>query len=182
MTTTRWGTTLALGLLLVATAAGCAKNTESPGVATAASGAPKGSPTSTAEPGQDDELLYSRCMRENGMTWFPDPEDGRLAVRVPSDVDQKKMQAAQEACRKYSPDGGDRPPPDPEAVEQARQMSKCMRANGVPNFPDPQPDGGIAIDGDKLGTGPGEPDFDKAEQVCAKHRPAPRNRNGGGGA
>ena len=31
------------------------------------------------------------------------------------------------------------------------KMAKCMRENGVPDFPDPQPDGGIQIDGDKLG-------------------------------
>ncbi|MBG0567692.1 hypothetical protein [Actinoplanes aureus] len=106
------------------------------------------------------------------MTWFPDPEDGQLTVAVPSDVDREKMAAAEKACRQYAPDGGERPEPDPEAIELTRQMAKCMRENGVPNFPDPQPDGGLAIDGDKLGTGPGDPTFDKAEQACSRYRPS----------
>ena len=61
---------------------------------------------------------------------------------------------------------------DAEQVERLRQVAKCMRENGVPNYPDPDPDGGISIDGDKLGTGPGEPTFDKAEQACSRYRPS----------
>jgi hypothetical protein len=50
-------------------------------------------------------------------------------------------------------------------------MAKCMRANGVPNFPDPGPNGQLAIDSSKLGTGPGDPTWDKAEKACAEYRP-----------
>jgi hypothetical protein len=56
-----------------------------------------------------------------------------------------------------------------------------MRENGVPNFPDPNPDGGIAIKGDELGTGPGDPTFDKAQEICSKNMPdgGPRRIEGG---
>ena len=119
------------------------------------------------------------------MAWFPDPEDGKLSVAVPSDVDRKEMQEAEEACRQYAPDGGERPVPDPEALEQSRQMAKCMRENGVPNFPDPNPDGSLSLDGQKIGMGPGDPTFDKAEQACSKYRPSgavERHAEGPGGS
>jgi hypothetical protein len=170
-------------------AAGCAKTTETPGVATAAGSNPKS--TASAAPSAEpyDPIKYSECMRDNGMSWFPDPVDGKMTVAIPADVDKGKLKEAEEACRQYAPNGGERPEPDPEALELGRQMAKCMRENGVPNFPDPEPDGGIAIDSSKLGTGPGDPTFDKAEQACSKHRPSGAverhvegNTAGGGGA
>ena len=143
-------------------------------MATAASGAPKASATATPQAGIDPDapIKYARCMRENGMTWFPDPQNGRTAVRVPSNVDPEKMKAAEQACRQYAPNGGERAQMNPEDLEQVRQMARCMRETGVPNFPDPKPDGSLEINGDLLGTGPGEPTFDKAEQLCSKYRPS----------
>ncbi|MEU4427893.1 hypothetical protein AB0F81_45340 [Actinoplanes sp. NPDC024001] len=174
METTRWRTALALGVLLAALASGCAGSAESPTVATAASSDPKatGTATPTASVDPDAPLKHARCMRANGMTWFPDPQDGRMAVELPANVDREKLEAAEEACRQYAPDGGEKPRMDPELLEQARQMAKCMRENGVPNFPDPDPDGSSVVDGSKVGMGPGDPVFDKAEQACSKYRPS----------
>ena len=109
------------------------------------------------------------------MTWFKDPEPDERGIRisVPKGQDKAKVDAAMEACKKFLPNGGEPPKMDAAAAEQVRQMSKCMRENGVPNFPDPGPDGGIQIDGDKLGMSPGEPDFDAAEKACARFRPSP---------
>jgi hypothetical protein len=58
-------------------------------------------------------------------------------------------------------------------LEQMRQMAKCMRENGVPDFPDPSAEGGIRLDAGKLGAGPGDPVFDKAQQKCDKYMPRP---------
>jgi hypothetical protein len=33
-----------------------------------------------------------------------------------------------------------------QAFERARKLTDCMRANGVPNFPDPHPDGSFSQD------------------------------------
>jgi hypothetical protein len=33
-----------------------------------------------------------------------------------------------------------------DAFQQARKLTGCMRANGVPNFPDPHPDGSFSQD------------------------------------
>jgi hypothetical protein len=116
-------------------------------------------------------------MREHGMTWFPDPAGGRMAINIPKGTDPKKMEAAQEACKQYQPDGGQAHQPSAEELQQARDMAKCMRDNGVTNFPDPNPDGSIRIDGSKLGTGPGDPTFDKAEKACSKYLPPGASRS-----
>lgn len=154
-------------------ATGCAKSNEGPGVATAASGGPKApaSPSASVSVDPDAPIKYARCMRENGMTWFPDPQDGKTVVRVPSNVNREQMQAAEEACREYAPNGGEKPEIDPADLERARQMAKCMRENGVPNFPDPNAEGGIGLDREKLGTGPGDPTFDEAEKKCSQYLP-----------
>ena len=174
-------TVLAFGLLLALASAGCARGTDDGnGVATAVTGVPKvsSSPTSTAGPDAETAIKFSKCMREQGLTWFPDPDPGgRLAISVPQGTDPKKVEAAQTACKKYAPAGPANGKADPQAIEQARQMAKCMRANGVPNFPDPDPDGGISIDGSKLGTGPGDPTFDKAQTACSKYLPPGAGQN-----
>jgi ABC-type sugar transport system ATPase subunit len=33
-----------------------------------------------------------------------------------------------------------------QAFQRAQELAECMRANGVPNFPDPQPDGSFSQD------------------------------------
>ncbi|MEU4560360.1 hypothetical protein AB0F72_18435 [Actinoplanes sp. NPDC023936] len=175
---------LAAGALFAALATGCAgPATSSPDVATAQSAAPDApttpSPSVSIDP--DSPLKYSQCMRENGMTWFPDPDtSGRMAVRVPSNVNQEDLKKAEEACRRWAPDAGEKPRMSAEDLEKARQMSKCMRENGVPNFPDPKPDGSISINGDKLGTGPGDPAFDKAEELCSQYLPKGRTEKKSG--
>jgi hypothetical protein len=170
-TTMRTTRILALGLLLTMAAAGCGKAAEGDQVASAG-GAPTASASAAAAQDDDAPLKFSQCMREQGMSWFPDPQPGGgLQIKVPQSTDKAKFDAAMAACKEWAPDGGDRGPADPQQLEQARQMAQCMRDNGVPNFPDPQADGSIRLDGDKIGKGPGDPAFDKAEQACSKFRP-----------
>ncbi len=44
-------------------------------------------------------------------------------------------------------------------------FAECMRANGVPNFPDPEPGGGVAL---PAGTNPSSPAFKAAQAKCQK--------------
>jgi hypothetical protein len=168
--------------LLLALAAGCGKAPPGGGVASA-DGTPTASASASAgaAPVRDEDapLKYSQCMREQGMTWFPDPEGDRLQIKVPQGTDKAKFDAAMAACKEFSPDGGERGPADPELLEQGRKLSQCMRDNGVPNFPDPQPDGSMRVDGAKVGMGPGDPAFDKAEAACSKFRPERRETSEG---
>lgn len=172
--------TLAVLALLLLTAGCASKDNDGSGVATARSG-PAATPSATGTDsggGEPDLVKFSQCMRDNGLSWFPDPDgEGRLMVRPPKDVDRTKMEAAEEACKKYSPNGGNAPRLSPEDLEKARQMSQCMRENGVPNFPDPQPNGSITLKRDKVGTGPGDPTFDKAAEKCSRFMPQPRRED-----
>jgi hypothetical protein len=173
----------ALLLVLLVSLAGCAADPGGDGVATAGGTPTGGASSAPAAGGDTDGLKFAQCMRENGMTWFKDPEPDQRGIRiaVPPGQDRTKVDAAMEACKKFLPNGGEPPEMDAAAIEQARQMAKCMRENGVPNFPDPGPNGEIRIDGSKLGTGPGQPDFDAAEKACARFRPSPPPGAPGGG-
>ncbi|BBH66456.1 hypothetical protein ACTI_31410 [Actinoplanes sp. OR16] len=178
----------ALVLLSIGLSGCAATAADSPDVATAQSAAPgvTSSPSASTD-GKADPVKYAQCMRENGMTWFPDPDsDGRMTVAVPRTVDQEEMKKAEQACREWSPMNGEKPQLSAEDLEKARQMSKCMRENGVPNFPDPNADGSLEINGDELGTGPGQEAFDSAEQACSQYLPKQRSKergtDGGDGA
>jgi hypothetical protein len=57
--------------------------------------------------------------------------------------------------------------------------SRCMRENGVPNFPDPKPndEGGLTISPGEAGFDPSSPQFKAAERACERYVP---RRDGGG--
>jgi hypothetical protein len=162
---------LALGLLLTLAASGCGKaDDDGGGVASAGGTATPTSSAAAAEQEADAPLKFSQCMREQGITWFPDPEPAGKGMRlaIPKGADKGKMEKAMEACKKYAPNGGEPRKLNPEELEKARQMAQCMRDHGVKDFPDPQPDGNIRMLGDK---GPGDPTFDKAMEACQQYGP-----------
>jgi hypothetical protein len=160
--------------------AGCAGNNQSPGVATANGGA---TPTASAssQPSEGDPLKHAQCMRENGLPGFEDPEPDQKGIRikVPKGTDKKKVDAAMAACKQYLPNGGEPRKLDPAITAKLREFAKCMRANGVPEFPDPQADGGLEIRAQKGGNlDPESAAFKKADAACAQYRP---EGPGGGG-
>lgn len=56
----------------------------------------------------EDMLAFVRCMRENGVASFPDPQpDGRILINRGAGVDPEsaEFQAAEETCRKLLPGG-----------------------------------------------------------------------------
>jgi hypothetical protein len=111
---------------------------------------------------------YAQCIRANGVPDFPDPDpDGRLRGPAHEQQDNPKFRAAQEKCRDLAP-GGEHQRSDPASVEQMREFSQCMRDNGVPDFPDPDPDGRLR--------GPGheqqdDPKFRAAMETCRQKLP-----------
>ena len=167
---------LALSLLLLVAAAGCAKPADSDGVATAGNGAsPTASPSAAAGFDKDAGLRLAQCMRENGVPNFPDPqlqEGGGTRLIMPEGVSPQDADAAMQKCKQYAPNGGTPPKLNPEQVERARQMAKCMRANGVPNFPDPGADGRLSVNLNDLGLTPDDPKMKAAEEACKQFRPS----------
>jgi hypothetical protein len=102
--------------------------------------APAAAPTGPASANQ-----FVACMREQGVDMVdPEPGDtsGRSALRHELDVnhrgDDPAFQAALDRCAPLLPA---MPPPDAdEAVLAAlREFARCMRDNGLPDFPDPDP-------------------------------------------
>jgi hypothetical protein len=119
---------------------------------------------------------YSQCIRENGVTNFPDQRavNGQIQLSLPPDVDPNspQFQQALEACRSLSPmqqNGGGAP--SAEQQEQILKFVECMRKNGVPDFPDPTT-GGVVIGGPNSGIDPNSPQFQSAMQACRSLIPA----------
>ncbi|MEN3362704.1 MAG: hypothetical protein V7637_6686 [Mycobacteriales bacterium] len=63
------------------------------------------------------------------------------------------------------------PSPSTGANNSPVKYSQCMRAHGVPKFPDPGGNGGIALDAGKLGVDPRSTVFKAAEKACESVRP-----------
>jgi hypothetical protein len=117
---------------------------------------------------QDQALAFARCMRENGVPDFPDPDaEGRFSEGE-HDPDDPALRAAQEACRDVAPGGEHENLGDPALVEQMREYSQCMRDNGVPDFPDPDADGRLRGVGHEQRD---DPTFRAASETCREKLP-----------
>jgi hypothetical protein len=83
-------------------------------------------------------------MRANGVPSFPDTGPNGFQIRPGSGMTQSPgYQTAFSTCHRYLPQSGHSPPvPARERLEEVK-FAQCMRANGVPSFPDPGPDGAI---------------------------------------
>jgi hypothetical protein len=164
-------TGFAVGLLLVFGAVGCSTAGEGDGVATA--GGQSSSAAKAAGAGGQDQLIkYTQCMRDHGVD-MPDvapDSDGGVRMELPDGADPAKVEAANKECKQYMPGGGEPQKADPQMVEQLRNFAKCMRDNGVTDFPDPGANGDTEL---KAGPGldPQSPKFKAAEQTCARFMP-----------
>jgi hypothetical protein len=167
-------------LLLALAGAGCGGGDDGDGVASAGGTA---SPTTSAKAGDADEaeaaLKYVQCMRENGVPNMADPkvgDNGEVQMDLNADgLDPAKVDAAQEKCKKLLPNGGEPQKIDPQRLEQLRQYSKCMRENGLPDFPDPS-DQGLQLDGNKFP--PDDPKMKAANEKCSRYMPTPLDGGG----
>jgi hypothetical protein len=167
------------GLLLVLALAACGRADGGSGVATA-----NGTASASAVPvgGRGDMVKFAKCMRENGFPDFKDPgAGGGGSALIPQGADPEQVKAAQEKCKQYLPNGGEASKVSAEELERSRQFAKCMRANGVPDFPDPKGDSG-ATGGDRLeGVDTNSPEFKAGQQKCEKLVPRPTGGPGGPG-
>jgi hypothetical protein len=180
--------------------AGCGGSSSTPGVAhladtpgpsaTTASGS--SSPESSASI-QRKMVAYSQCMRTHGVPEFPEPTEGHLLVHSSNhnghvtgvNPQSSQFQAAQKVCGKLLPEGGaPSPAQQAKAQESALKLSRCMRAHGVPNFPDPTFSGGAIRmklkAGGANGIDPESPRFRAAQKACQSIAPGPGGKGGPG--
>jgi hypothetical protein len=166
----RKATILVAALLFVGAMTGCTENKD-PSVATAQGAEESANPSAATAA---DPRQFAQCMREHGMDWFPDPAGpgADVVISPPADVDQAKLSAARQACRKYTRNGDS--PEGTSADDQAKMLAyaRCMRQNGVTEFPDPKADGaGGAINLRDLGIDPNSSTFKAAQEKCKSNLP-----------
>ena len=97
------------------------------------------------------QVAYAQCMRTHGVPGFKDPTITHSAqgVGVSQGVSASVAQSpafgsAQHACQRLLPPGGQGPSDQPVTGAQHAQIvtfAACVRVHGVPNMPDPGPNG-----------------------------------------
>jgi hypothetical protein len=143
----------AAAVALVFALAACGGGADQPAVATA--GSPGARPTASATAASgivaeyvENQRKLAKCFRERGFN-VPDPDSkGHLdfsAMGGKNKADPKHL-AAWEACKEFNvPVPAElqekEPPLTAEQLANLREYAKCMRANGMPRWPDPNADG-----------------------------------------
>lgn len=160
---------LALALALT----GCSSDDGGGRVATAQSSG-KEKPDAKPSMGERDRALkFAQCMRQNGVEMEDPKEGGRVIVKARKKGSKALMDKAMEKCREYQPRGGGiGGKADPQAVAAMQKYAKCMRENGVAEFPDPKPGGGLQMNKSIQD----DPDFRTGEEKCKSHLASERKR------
>jgi hypothetical protein len=92
-------------------------------------------------------VKFAECMRSNGVSQFPDPgASGKLTIDAVAngsslDTSAPAFKQAIRACKGLEPAGfmgGER---SSQQQQAGLKFAQCIRANGVPDFPDPLPNG-----------------------------------------
>lgn len=129
----------------------------------------KDSTSNSAADPQEAGRRYAQCMRANGVPDFPDPEpNGEFRGAGHEQQDDPTFRDASEACRDLAPGGEHERAADPATLEQMRAFSQCMRDNGVPDYPDPDPDGQLRGAGHEQQD---DPTFRDAMEACRGELP-----------
>jgi hypothetical protein len=91
-------------------------------------------------------VKFAECMRNNGVSEFPDPDaTGKLTIDQVANGSHLNPEApafkqALSACKSLEPGGFAGHKRTPQEQAYALKFAQCIRANGVPEFPDPNPD------------------------------------------
>jgi hypothetical protein len=131
----------AMVALISVIGAGCGSN--APSETGSASGSSSGS-AGTANSTREKAVKFAECMRDNGVSEFPDPDaSGELTIDgvlngSSLDPSTAAWKQAIAACKDLQPPGftggGKRNAREQDA---AREFAQCIRDNGVKDFPDP---------------------------------------------
>lgn len=91
-------------------------------------------------------------MRAHGIPNFPDPgSNGQIPKEeiLQLGVSDSRLRAATGACAHLNPNNssGSQPTANAQTIAERLSFSRCMRAHGVPNFPDPDSTGNYDLHG-----------------------------------
>ena len=118
------------------------------------------SPTNGSTVSQDPvqaAFRYSACMRNHGVTNFPDPQavnhNGEHGVRIQAvgPKSSPQFEAATKACQGILPAPSGNGPQETAQQKRTRladalSFARCMRSHGVTSFPDPTAQGDLSIE------------------------------------
>jgi hypothetical protein len=157
---------------IVAALAGVALLCAACGGGSAPTTAPPGSPGGSNS--ADTGVAFSQCMRAHGVPNFPDPNpstpwkpfSGPYLQQAGVDPGSPQFQPASRACQHLMPQVSMTAAERQQVLSQALRYAACMRAHGVPDFPDPSTSstGGVSFN-----LGPNlvnTPQFGSAAQAC----------------
>ncbi len=122
-------------------------------------------------------MKFAECMRDNGVSEFPDPNaSGALTIDgiingSSLDPNSPAWKRAVGACKDLEPPGFMGRKRSAQEQEVALKFAQCMRNNGVPDFPDPTPNGPL-IDTSRIPSAAGRgarsiPGFRAAADKCS---------------
>jgi hypothetical protein len=119
---------------------------------------------------------YASCMRSHGVLSFPDPASfgssgaikaakGQMAQISERETSSATFQGAQRACARYYGRPATSPShPSSQEMQKLLAVSRCMRAHGILDFPDPDPTTGELTA--PAGISKNSPQVDAALRVC----------------
>jgi hypothetical protein len=119
-------------------------------------------------------------MRNNGISAFPDPDaSGNLTIDQVANgssisTSSSAFTQALSTCKSLEPAGFTGAARTPQQMKAAREWARCIRANGVSDFPDPTTSGPL-IDTNKIpsaATSSGMSILNAAMQKCTGHAAA----------
>jgi hypothetical protein len=82
-------------------------------------------------------VKFTECMRANGVGDFPDPDASGQFPSYGVSVTPTVWTKAVAACKSLQPPGTLSAKLTPAQESAALKFAHCVRANGVPDFPDP---------------------------------------------
>ena len=128
---------------------------------------------SGATAARQQAVKFAECIRSNGVSAFPDPNaSGQFAYGIPSgsspqDPSSAAWKQAIGACKSLEPSGFMPTSFTPTQLSARLKFAQCVRANGVPSFPDPTAHGPL-ID---VRGGQSIPGLQAAIQKCSREYP-----------
>jgi hypothetical protein len=179
--------------------AACTSGSTAPHVASLGNSSDPSSSNSSSAPaqpaGNPTQLLdeWAACMRSHGDPSQVDPTvDANKVIHITlpagvnggGPINPKGSNGPMQACNSYLTaastalrGGAPLPKPDPAKLEK---FSECMRANGIPDFPDPSGNGLQIRSSPGSDLNPNNPIFQRAQKKCATQVGIPQLAGGPG--
>ncbi len=138
---------LAILALIIAGCSGAPASTGSSDGNTNAVTAPAGAGGDNTAAPHDQAVKFAECMRANGVSAFPDPDaSGAFTIETIAngsavDTNSAAFKQAMNTCKDLQPPGFTGNKRSPEQQAAGIKFAQCIRDNGVPDFPDPDPNG-----------------------------------------